>query len=771
MKAESFGEGLRLTVENEFYNVTLTSGGDSFHLNERVHLQISTENDEDIMVHSCFLSNTWPVLSSNSVIIDEYAIMRNLIRTEHPDEATVRFSFQSRLLASSSPVYCRCEALSRPKRNKTGVEKKAGNLLAAGNFLVGSEGSTRSTMQSATTKLPPLLCKNEDVCSHGCIVLDGKERCLTDETTIHTKDIHQRSNEVKNTTVGVCSIGVISGEDGQLSLPTNYSLEHRGQARGCVKSIIVDMDKVIEFTVEDFWLQEKPLCASEYVEVYDGDRKIGGTRYCGGRKPMSFVSTGNNVTVSFVTERMTTESSFTFSWRTTGRCTENQFTCWNGACINGSFKCDRRKNCVDDSDEIECAKAPSSKGQCGKTKVTPHFSVSKRIVGGNEVTYGSWPWQVLLIIGDSHKLCSASIIGPWWIMTAAHCVDGQTLGKVNVYIGIHDYHKPGRAAQQVQLEKITIHPGYFESSKHGFDIALLKAQAEIVFTDYIRPVCIPPPGVEFPPGTICITAGWGRLFDMGGLPNILHQVRVPLVAFNKCNENYPSNRLSQKSHVCAGNTEKGGVDACQGDSGGPLMCLHAESTWFQVGITSFGIGCGESKYPGVYTSTHMMYDWIVKETGLQSFHRVDVCSPEKEVYGVSGEIVFSGNYSRSHDVGNCVKSIQVVAEKKIRISVLETKVEMKNRAEVCKAAAFELIENNKTEKVDICLSPMFTYVSKHNHLSIKVSSNNTLPSVRVIWEAVDRSTSTAVIKGKSLVHMCALSVLISILAAVDASLR
>ena len=42
---------------------------------------------------------------------------------------------------------------------------------------------------------------------------------------------------------------------------------------------------------------------------------------------------------------------------------------------------------------------------------------------------------------------------------------------------------------------------------------------------------------------------------------------------------------------------------------------------------------------------------------------VDVCSPEKEVYGVSGEIVFSGNYSRSHDVGNCVKSIQVVAEK------------------------------------------------------------------------------------------------------------
>ena len=27
--------------------------------------------------------------------------------------------------------------------------------------------------------------------------------------------------------------------------------------------------------------------------------------------------------------------------------------------------------------------------------------------------------------------------------------------------------------------------------------------------------------------------------------------------------------------------------------------------------------------------------------------------------------------------------------------MLETKVEMKNRAEVCKAAAFELIENNK----------------------------------------------------------------------------
>jgi secreted trypsin-like serine protease len=45
---------------------------------------------------------------------------------------------------------------------------------------------------------------------------------------------------------------------------------------------------------------------------------------------------------------------------------------------------------------------------------------------------------------------------------------------------------------------------------------------------------------------------------------------------------------------------KGGSDACFGDSGGPLL-VGRGSTLRQVGIVSFGLGCGRPGHPGVYS--------------------------------------------------------------------------------------------------------------------------------------------------------------------------
>lgn len=49
----------------------------------------------------------------------------------------------------------------------------------------------------------------------------------------------------------------------------------------------------------------------------------------------------------------------------------------------------------------------------------------------------------------------------------------------------------------------------------------------------------------------------------------------------------------------------------QGDGGGPLVCKKAgsSSSYVQLGVTSWGIGCGTSA-PGVYGSVSRTLPWI-----------------------------------------------------------------------------------------------------------------------------------------------------------------
>ena len=71
-----------------------------------------------------------------------------------------------------------------------------------------------------------------------------------------------------------------------------------------------------------------------------------------------------------------------------------------------------------------------------------------------------------------------------------------------------------------------------------------------------------------------------------------------------------------------------GVDACQGDSGGPASVLkggrqtQVEINWKellrqhvpQIGIVSLGKGCGDPRFPGLYTRVSSLLAWLKKIT-------------------------------------------------------------------------------------------------------------------------------------------------------------
>ena len=88
---------------------------------------------------------------------------------------------------------------------------------------------------------------------------------------------------------------------------------------------------------------------------------------------------------------------------------------------------------------------------------------------------------------------------------------------------------------------------------------------------------------------------------------MLQYVRVPAISNAACNNAYGGS--IKQSMICAGYPGEGGKDACQGDSGGPLVC-NKDGKAIIAGVVSWGNGCALQGYPGVYSRTTHVLNWI-----------------------------------------------------------------------------------------------------------------------------------------------------------------
>ncbi|NXI89408.1 FA11 factor, partial [Psophia crepitans] len=236
-----------------------------------------------------------------------------------------------------------------------------------------------------------------------------------------------------------------------------------------------------------------------------------------------------------------------------------------------------------------------------------------RIVGGTDSFPGEWPWQVSLHVKLSRQrhLCGGSIISNRWILTAAHCI--MSLENPNiwrVYAGILKQSEITEDTPFFKVEEIIVHPQY-KYAQTGYDIALMKLDKPMNFTDLQLPICLPSKEDANILYTDCWVIGWGYRKEKGRVEDILQKATVPLMSKEECQARYRKRRIGDKV-ICAGYDE-GGRDACKGDSGGPLSCRH-EEVWYLVGITSWGEGCARPRQPGVYTKVADYSDWILEKT-------------------------------------------------------------------------------------------------------------------------------------------------------------
>lgn len=244
---------------------------------------------------------------------------------------------------------------------------------------------------------------------------------------------------------------------------------------------------------------------------------------------------------------------------------------------------------------------------------------SPRIVGGAQATIEDFPYQVgLLSAGVSDpfyaQFCGGTVRDATHVITAAHCVlddagQARRPSEIDVFAGATRL--TDTTAVRVPVSGISFMPDYDDQGTGAKDAALLTLATPL---DLTGPRIAPVPLVaesesaSWEPGDLSTVSGWGNTStgSTPSYPDSLYAVDVPIVSDATCQELYAGyGGIVGPDMVCAGDVVDGGEDSCQGDSGGPLVVDAdpdpAVDARRLAGIVSFGIGCAEKDFPGVYT--------------------------------------------------------------------------------------------------------------------------------------------------------------------------
>ncbi|NUS11569.1 MAG: serine protease [Streptomyces sp.] len=230
------------------------------------------------------------------------------------------------------------------------------------------------------------------------------------------------------------------------------------------------------------------------------------------------------------------------------------------------------------------------------------------VVGGVPTTTDDEPWVVALGsrqrfgTARSGQFCGGVAVGPRTVVTAAHCFGREALGvsdwhslpDLRVVAGRTDL--DGSDGQEVALADVWVNPD-FDATTNAGDVAVITLSKELPGGAVI-PMAQPSDTAPYAPGTQAQVYGWGDTTGQGAYSPSLRTATVDVLADSVCEKAYPGNAdgtYLRASMVCAG-ASSGGKDACQGDSGGPLVADGR-----LIGLVSWGTGCAEAAYPGVYT--------------------------------------------------------------------------------------------------------------------------------------------------------------------------
>lgn len=233
-----------------------------------------------------------------------------------------------------------------------------------------------------------------------------------------------------------------------------------------------------------------------------------------------------------------------------------------------------------------------------------------RVINGQDADPNEYPFVARLVFPSIDGIwCGATILNDQWLMTAAHCVDGIIFGYPvpNVAVlGDHNLAEPDGTELEVNIEGVAIHPAYDYFTLNN-DIALLLLEEPIQFNEYIQPLT---PGLLPAAGADIETIGWGvNDINTGESPDILQEITLQLVDQQACKDQMDIFNTVTDQMFCLADDSDPDASSCYGDSGTAAFGVDADGNVSQLGIVSWGIGCGGG-FPGVYTRIDQFLGWV-----------------------------------------------------------------------------------------------------------------------------------------------------------------